>query len=114
MQTRRWVLFDVQKQGWTKNGAALANVVACLLRYGTGLGLGPDSDGLLNLGDVAAAEWGEVAAAASRRRLFDVNALLDSGGCWGLQGGFAGLDLAARRGAAWSAARCARKAPLPR
>lgn len=38
-------------QRWTKSGTALGKVVAALLQFGSGLGLGPDADGLLNLGD---------------------------------------------------------------
>jgi len=52
-----------------------------LLQFGSGLSLGPDADGLLNLGDVPAHEWREVAEPppAQRRAMFDVERLLDSG-----------------------------------
>ena len=63
---------------WTKTGAALGRVVAALLQHGQGLALGPDSDGLLNLGDVPHQEWRE-AAAPARHAMFDVDRLLDSG-----------------------------------
>ena len=70
----------------------MASVVSALLQYGEGLALGPDADGLLNLGDVAPREWAEVAATAggSRRRLFDVERLLDSGAGPGAQSSMVG------------------------
>lgn len=73
---------------WTKNGTALARIVSSLLRFGSGLSLGPDADGLLNLGDVPAREWREVAEPppAQRRAMFDVARLLDSGAWWGVGG----------------------------
>lgn len=66
---------------WTKNGTALGRIVSALLHFGSGLSLGPDADGLLNLGDVPAREWREVAEPppAQRRAMFDVARLLDSG-----------------------------------
>ncbi|KAL4426809.1 hypothetical protein ABPG77_006595 [Micractinium sp. CCAP 211/92] len=65
-------------QRWTKYGAAMGKVVSALLEHGSGLGLGPDSDGLLNLGDTQPQEWEAVAGAPNRRALFDVQRLLDS------------------------------------
>ena len=68
-----------QVKRWTKNGAALSKVVSALLHFGQGLGLGPDADGLLNLGGAPEEEWREVAGTPNRRRLFDVEQLLGSG-----------------------------------
>ncbi len=56
-----WALGPLQR--WTKYGAAVGKVVSTLLQHGSGLGLGPDSDGLLNLGDTQpqVGPWGHAA-----------------------------------------------------
>jgi hypothetical protein len=54
-----------------------SDVLSALLRFGTGLSLGPDCDGALNL-QAQPSEWVDVVQAQNRRRLFDVRALLDS------------------------------------
>ena len=58
-------------------------MASALLMHGRGLGVGPDADGLLNLGDTPEEEWAEVGGAArqDRHRLFDVQELLGSSEC---------------------------------
>lgn len=90
-----------QAKRYSKNGTALAKVLASLLQFGAGLALGPDADGLLNLGDVPPEEWAAAAAPAPTQRhaQFDVQRLLDSGGWAGSCG--LGRWTARRRACAW-------------
>lgn len=65
-----------QSGKWRQDTADLAVVLGILLEQGSGLTVGPDSDGILNLQDTPDAEVEATASRAGRRRQFDVSRVL--------------------------------------